>query len=135
LSSFQNASITYRNDIIRSTSKGINMQATILLNMRVTVGISQDMPEFAKSITAIDICLEKVVAGGERGTIVPPRSHTIADALVPHSWHKTVAALFECTGIFLLLSCYQDGKSIYRLVNPLLAGRGRCPPGCTNSHI
>jgi hypothetical protein len=89
------------------------------------------MPEFAKSITAIDICLEKIVAGGERGTIVPSGSHTIADALVPHSWHKTVAALFECTGIFLLLSCYQDGKSIYRLVNPLLV-KHPAAKGCTD---
>jgi sugar phosphate isomerase/epimerase len=52
-----------------------------------------------------------------------------ADATVPDRWHTTLAALVEFTGIFLPLSFYRNVKDNYRLLVPLLAGCGRCPPG------
>jgi hypothetical protein len=47
----------------------------------------------------------------------------------------TVAALAELTSIFLLLSFYQGIKQSYRLLVPLRAGRGRCPPMYRNHDV
>jgi hypothetical protein len=61
--------------------------------------------------------------------------YTLADAIVPDGWHTTVAALVEFTGIFLPPSIHRDVKQNYWLLVPLLAGRGRCPPGYGNNDV
>jgi hypothetical protein len=67
--------------------------------------------------------------GGERGTIVSHGLHTM-QTIVPEGWHAAVTALVEFVGTFLPPSFYLDVIiQNYRLLVPLIAGRGQCPPG------